>query len=84
MARKRPEKKSASGNDIVLAISHGYDVAMKKARISELRDRLTRLVREGQPVMIYNRDRDGTVDKKAEINTPNRGMVMFPSVPPRG
>ncbi len=39
---------------------YGYFEAMKKARIAELKNRLSyylRFVRRGQPVLVYDRDR---------------------------
>ncbi len=42
------------------AMIHSYDKAMKKARISELKNRLShylRFVRRGQSVLVYDRDR---------------------------
>lgn len=41
-------------------MSHGYVIAMKKAMISELKNRLShylQFVRKGQPVLVYDRDR---------------------------
>ena len=41
-------------------MKYGYHMAMKKAMISELKNRLShylQLVRRGQPVLVYDRDR---------------------------